>query len=121
MAAISGYWEFHRACPAQSLTIVGVDDAGALYEANIDDETIHGHYDTNTNRITFNDARQPGETLYVSFYTGYVMPTEDGSACAMAGTFSEQELIFEPNPGWRITIPTFHGPWYAIWKGPIIA
>lgn len=35
----------------------------------IDGMTVHGHYDPNTNRITFNDARQPGDTLFVSFYT----------------------------------------------------
>lgn len=42
------------------------------------------------------------------------MPTEEGRTCAMAGTFTEQELLLEPNPGWIVKPQTFHGSWYAI-------
>ena len=39
------------------------------------------------------------------------------TTCAMAGTFTEQELLLEENPGWVFVHPlTFHGAWYAIWR-----
>jgi hypothetical protein len=113
--------------------INGVDDTGALLESYIEGVQIHGQYDAATNRITFNDARQPGETLWVSFYSGYVMPTGEGGVCAMAGTYTEQELIFEEGAiargvsnrdvaglGGILVRPTLHAAWYAIWQGNII-
>ena len=133
MANISGYWEFHRACPAEEMGIFGVDNTGALLNSSINNAPINGNYNATTNAISFNDARQPGATLFVSFYTGYVMPDGQGGACAMAGTFQELELIFEqalsaaptPSPG-PSPIPhptvynTVYGAWYAIYQGPII-
>ena len=137
MADITGYWEFHRACPAEQMTIGLVGDTGALLESTItplgstDSTPINGNYDASTNAISFNDARQPGEILFVSFYTGYVMLTEEGSPCAMAGTYQEAELIFRESsinqnldiaaagPGLTIASPTIYAAWYAVWQGPI--
>jgi hypothetical protein len=132
MADITGSWEFHRACPAEDMFIGGVDSTGALVGSTINNISIHGNYNAATEAISFNDARQPGDTLYVSFYTGYVMPNSEGGACAMAGTFQEAELIIEGSgldrnrdideagPGLTVAFPIVHGAWYAIWKQPII-
>jgi hypothetical protein len=132
MAEIAGYWEFHRSCPAEDMTILGIDSAGAFVDSSINNVSITGQYDANTNAISFNDARRPGSTLFVSFYTGYVIPTGEGGVCAMAGTFQEAELVFEeggldgerdlgaPGPGIRGQYTTLHAAWYAIWKAPII-
>lgn len=132
MADISGYWEFHRACPAENMTILGVGDTGALVDSDINNIPINGNYDATTNAISFNDARRPGAILFVSFYTGYVIPTGEGGACAMAGTYQEAELIFEEStidrdrdiaavgPSLTIAYTTLHAAWYAIWQGPII-
>lgn len=131
MADISGYWEFHRACPSEDMNINEVSDTGALLYSAINGRTINGNYNATTNAISFNDAR-PGQILYVSFYTGYVLLNEEGGPCAMAGTYQEAELIFEESgtdsdrdaaeaaPGITIPITTFHSAWYAIWTGPII-
>ena len=150
MANITGSWEFHRACPPEVLVIGAVDDAGGLVDAYITDAadnmvTLNGHYDAATNQISFNDARLPGETLFVSFYTGYVMPTGaaklddagnpipgDEGVCAMAGTYTEQEIIFEQylaerhveerrvaGLGGILATPTLHAAWYAIWQNDI--
>src|SRR5262249_57600571 len=96
MADISGRYEFHRSCPSQGMEIVELSSAGAFIEADIDGRTIHGHYDASTNRIAFNDAWLPGQTLFVSFYNGFVMPTEQGGVCAMAGPYTEQEILVAP-------------------------
>jgi hypothetical protein len=129
MATIGGRYEFHRSCPSQEMDIVEVSSTGAFIEANLDGRTLTGQYDASTNRITFNDARFPGQTLFVSFYTGYVMPTEEGGVCAMAGTFTEQEILVEtgalaariaPGGGGIFPTETFHGGWYAVWIGDII-
>jgi|SRR5262245_27699171 len=116
MADITGYYEFHRDCPAKQLTIQAVGGAGDLEFASID-RPIHGHYNATTNAITFNDAWRPGEIIWVTYYTGYAMPTGDGGVCAMAGTWQELRLEFD---GDRIVIETVHGSWYAIWQGEII-
>ena len=136
MADIIGFWEFHRACPAENMNIGQVSDTGALVGSIAPGggtdpfASINGNYNANTNAISFNDARQPGDTLFVSFYTGYVMLTEQGGPCAMAGTYQEAELIFQEGsvnqdrdiaavgPGLPIAFPTIHAAWYAIWQGP---
>jgi hypothetical protein len=132
VADITGTWEFHRACPAETMYISGISDTGALVGSSIDNVPINGNYNAATNAISFNDARRPGETLFVSFYTGYVIPNEEGGACAMAGTYQEAELIFEESsidrdrdiaavgPGLTVAYPTIHAAWYAIWQFPVI-
>ena len=132
MADITGYWEFHRSCPAEDMTILGIDAAGAFVDASIDNLAITGQYDATTNAISFNDARRPGTKLYVSFYTGYVIASGDEDVCAMAGTYQEVEMVFEENsldrdreveelgPRLRGHYTTIHAAWYAIWKAPII-
>ena len=115
LADISGYWEFHRACPSEQMTILGVGGSGQLEFSSIENEPIEGHYDAATNAISFDDARHPGELFWVTSYTGYVMPTGEGGACAMAGTW--WELTFNINPR---GIQTRRGSWYAIWQGEII-
>src|SRR5262245_22460667 len=113
MPNITGYYEFHRGYPAQHATIINVDQSGQLVSASIDDRLIHGQYDASTNAITFNDARNPTDVLYVTNYTGYVMP-DGGDICAMAGTYQELAVRFKPTPGFT----TVHGSWYAVWQGP---
>lgn len=132
MVDITGSWEFHRACPSEDMFIGGVDHTGALVGATINDISINGNYNAATETISFNDARHPGDTLFVSFYTGYVMPNAEGGACAMAGTFQEAELIVEGSsidrnreiaeagPGLTVAFPLVHGAWYATFKAPII-
>ena len=124
MANIDGRYEFHRSCPSQDLLVNEVSSTGAFVEANLDGRTLTGQYDASTNQITFNDARFPGQTLFVSFYTGCVMPTGEGGVCAMAGTFTEQEILIEtgalaerivPGGGGIFPTETFHGSWYAVW------
>jgi hypothetical protein len=57
------------------------------------------------------------------------MPTGEGGTCAMAGTYHEAELIFEPGPGsvarvavGGVRLPTTVVParWYAVYEGPIL-
>jgi hypothetical protein len=126
MANITGYYEFHRACPSQNMQIQ-FNSAGKLIESYIDKAPINGNYDPTTNVISFNDARQPGATLFVTFYTGYVMPSGDGGVCAMAGTYHELELVLEEGDTAesRIVVPPpiiteVHGAWYAVWTQNII-
>lgn len=127
MADISGYWEFHRSCPAEDMTILSVDAAGDFVDSTIESEPIHGHYDANTQQISFNNARQPGDVLFVSFYTGYVMLNEQGGPCAMAGTWQEAEVIIEagspyarPRPPVPPFFITYHSGFYAVYRGGII-
>jgi hypothetical protein len=105
MADIEGTWEFHRSCPAQVMNIDGVAPDGELLgDSYIGDSSrlIGGHYDAATNAISFNDASRLGETLNVSFYSGYVIPDGKGGACA-----SSRRLILPsyssgpPRPGTR--------------------
>jgi hypothetical protein len=126
MATIEGHWEFHRACPAQRLSIAKIDGTGALLDSFIDGVAINGHYDKATNAISFNDAQHPGAILFVSFYTGYVIPDGDGGSCAMAGTYQEAEFLFEEAvlgreaeagvipPNFRPGYTTLHAAWYAV-------
>jgi hypothetical protein len=112
--------------------ISDVSDTGALVGSSINNVPINGNYNAATNAISFNDARQPGDTLFVSFYTGYVIPNEEGGACAMAGTYQEAELFFEESgigqnrdiatiaSNLTVAYPTIHAAWYAIWRDPII-
>jgi hypothetical protein len=112
--------------------ISGISDTGALVGSDINNIPINGNYNAATNAISFNDARWPGDRLFVSFYTGYVIPNEEGGACAMAGTYQEAELIFEEGgigrdrditavgPGLTVAYPTIHAAWYAIWQYPVI-
>jgi hypothetical protein len=118
MADISGYWEFHRACPHEDMTILNVDAAGALVDSSIGTQPIHGHYNAATNAISFNDQRFPGQVIRVSYYTGFVLvQAEGGAPCAMAGTYHELILTGQrPN----FHIETFQSGFYALWRGPII-
>ncbi len=139
MADIEGTWEFHRSCPAQVMNIDGVAPDGELLGASyIGDSSrlISGHYDAATNAISFNDASRLGETLNVSFYSGYVIPDGKGGACAMAGTFQEAHLAFvferASEAGHEvlaqavrppIAYPTLYAAWYAIRQtqsGPVV-
>jgi len=114
MADISGYYEFHRDCPAQPMTILAVDH-GSLIDSSIENGAIHGIYTASTNAISFNDAPEPGEFFFVTFYSGFVMPDGTGSICAMAGTY--HQLIWRPRP---FSLETVQGGWYAIRTGDII-
>jgi hypothetical protein len=128
MADIIGNWEFHRSCPSEGMTIFSVDSSGNLFaELGDEGEPIHGVYDANTQLISFNDARQPGDVLFVSFYTGYVMVNEQGDPCAMAGTWQEAELVFEaearfarPRPPFPPFFTTYHSGFYAVYQGGLI-
>jgi hypothetical protein len=109
------------------MTILSVDPSGNLVDSSIESEVIHGHYDANTQLISFNDARQPADVLFVSFYTGYVMLNEQGDPCAMAGRWQEAELVFEGEARFarpRLPIPpfftTYHSGFYAVYQGAII-
>jgi hypothetical protein len=125
-------WEFHRACPAEGLVLGEVEASGAIRNCVIQLVTgeqfpINARYNATTNVITLNDARKPGEKLFVSFYTGFVMSTGDQAPCAMAGTYHEQEIIIEPaevaahvaGGATGISLPTavIHAAWYAIYQG----
>jgi hypothetical protein len=92
MADISGRYEFHRDASSPGMQIVRVDSSGSILEGQVGQSPIHGQYVATTNTISFNDAHLPGDTLYVSFYSGYVMLNGDGSVYGMAGTYQELEL-----------------------------
>jgi hypothetical protein len=139
MVDISGRYDFHRDASAPGMQIVRVDATGQILEGQIGQSPIHGQYDAATNAIAFNDARRPGDTLFVTYYTGYVMLNNQGGVYGMAGTYQELELlpIVPPLPlaearagattaasGLETAAPartpefgitTVQGPWYAIW------
>lgn len=94
MADISGRYDFHRDSSSPGMQIVRVDNTGRILEGQIGQAPITGQYNASGNSISFNDARQPGDTLYVTFYTGSVMMNADGSVYGMAGTYQELTLIF---------------------------
>jgi hypothetical protein len=134
MTDISGGWEFHRSCLLQTLDIPSIEASGAFFEATLTQldgiqRAISGHYNAEAGTVSFNDG-SPGQTLYVSFYSGYVMTESAGNACAMAGTFREAEIIIEvigeevrfAGAGGRPVpvITTVHSGWYAVWAGPIM-
>lgn len=89
MIDISGRYEFHRDGFSPGMQIVRVDHTGQILEGQVGDAPIRGQYHTDTNAIDFNDARQPGGTLFVTFYTGYVMLNSQGGVYGMAGSYQE--------------------------------
>lgn len=94
MADISGRYDFHRDSSSPGMQIVRVDGTGRILEGQIGQAPITGQYNASDNSVSFNDARQPGDTLYATFYTGSVMMNADGSVYGMAGTYQELTLIF---------------------------
>jgi hypothetical protein len=69
MTDISGRHEFHRDGSDRGMEIVSVDPGGQILKGYVGQAPIHGQYDAATSAISFNDARQPGDTLCVTFYT----------------------------------------------------
>ena len=137
MVNIDGRYDFHRDGVDLGMQIVEVDPSGQIVEAQIGQSPMHGVYNPTTDGISFNDARQPGDTLFVTYYTGYVMLNGAGAVSAMAGTYQEQELVIGPvreaarlsaasesaaggtatvvpAPGVVVRI-TRQGGWYATW------
>jgi hypothetical protein len=78
MADLSGRYDFHRDGDALGMQIARVDPSGQILEAYIGQAPIHGQYNAPGNTISFNDARWPGDTLFVTYYTGYVVPNGQG-------------------------------------------
>jgi hypothetical protein len=93
MTDISGRYEFHRDASSPGMQIVRVDpSSGQILEGQVGQNPINGQYDDGTKAIAFNDARQPGDEIYVTHYTGFVMLNSDGSVYGMAGTYQESVL-----------------------------
>jgi hypothetical protein len=125
MADITGQYEFHTACPSQTMLIWNVLPDGTLISASIGDSGITGIYNAETNAISFNDAPNAGDVLFVKFYSGFVFPNPpdgSGGVCAMAGTYQELTLQREQlmQPGGGVQITTAQGSWYALWQEPLI-
>jgi len=126
MSSIVGIFEFHRGTPdPQALRVPGVSASGDLEYATIitnwtrpneSIRPIQGTYNDQTKEIKFNDASEPGDVFFTTFYQGSVIPAPPGEMYGMAGTFHEQTITLRPT----FSVTTLQGVWYAIWKNDII-
>jgi hypothetical protein len=62
MTDISGRHEFHRDGSDPEMEIVSVDPGGQILKAYIGQALTDGQCDATTGAISFNDARQPGDS-----------------------------------------------------------
>ncbi len=140
MADITGRYELHRDTGSVGMQIIQVDPSGKIIEGYIGQTPVHGQYGPGET-ISFNDARQPGDTLFVSFYKGGIL-LDGAVVSAMAGTYQEQEILIEPvreatgqaqpgnaaagalttvRPPVVVSTVTEQGAWYAIrLDGPLV-
>jgi hypothetical protein len=121
---IGGYYIFHYDRGIRTFYIGEYDPRdGTLIVSTLDRKPINGRYDEQTKSISFNDAEEPGESLFVRFFTGYVVVAESNlidppanRAVYMAGTYKELELNFVLGPSGRYQgrTATIESAWYAI-------
>ena len=56
--------------PIREIEIVSADPGGQILKAYVGQAPIHGQYDAAAGAISFNDARQPGDTGSSAFQEG---------------------------------------------------
>lgn len=110
MAFIESNFNFYRTATPQ-LMYLEIEPDGNLQDSYIGTgaNPITGTYDEATNALNFRTGGLGGKgDLFASFYSGYAILDSDGNIFALAGTYRELGIVFEP-----FGVDEELGGWYA--------